>query len=79
MIFVCVLLFTLVILIIGCVIPPAYYLGMYHDEFQQRNAEKIIFHSDYRFWSPVFDILRWRSLNRSLGFFSESPGFPDER
>ena len=36
MILVCVLLLILVLLIIGYVIPPAYYLGMYHDEFQQR-------------------------------------------
>ena len=43
MILVYVLLLILVIRIIGDVIPPAYYLGMYHDEFQQRNAKEIIF------------------------------------
>ena len=46
MILVCVLLLILVILIIGCVIPPAYYLGMYHDEFQQRNAKRITFSTE---------------------------------
>ena len=41
-----VLPFILVILIIECVIPPAYYLGVYPNEFQQRNAEKITFSTE---------------------------------
>ena len=46
MIFLWLLMFTLLILIVGYAIPPEYYLGMYHDEFQHRNAKNITFSTE---------------------------------